>query len=54
MKYQTGSVPRDFATWMLRLYLLQTSLLVVSAIILGDALRMLSKQFKKDPRLQVN
>jgi hypothetical protein len=26
----------------------------VSAIILGDALRMLSVQFKKDPRLKVN
>lgn len=39
---------------LLKLYITQTSLLVISAIILGDALRMLSKQFKKDSRLKVN
>jgi hypothetical protein len=35
-------------------YVIQDSLLLFSAIVLGDALRMLSVQFKKDPRLQVN
>jgi hypothetical protein len=51
IKYETGHVPAELANWVLRLYLFQTSLLVVSAIFLGDALRMLSVQFKKDPRL---
>ena len=36
------------------MYMTQTSLLVVSAAFLGDALRLLGLQFKKDQRLQVN
>jgi hypothetical protein len=53
-KHLDGSAPHWINFWVLRLYLFQTFLLVISACFLADALRMLSKQFKKDPRLKIN
>jgi len=50
-KFNTGAVNEDLSSWVLRLYISQTFLLVVSAVFLGDALRLLSNQFKKDKRL---
>jgi hypothetical protein len=54
MNMKSEPVPNSLTVLLLGLYLTQSSLLVISAIILGDALRMLSVQFKKDPRLKVN
>lgn len=39
--YKTGVVDHRLSSWVLNLYITQTSLLVVSAVFLGDALRML-------------
>ena len=47
-KLKTGSVGDTLAHWVLIMYMTQTFLLVISAVFLGDALRMLGNQFKKD------